>query len=50
MQTFNVTGMTCGHCERAVINAINTREPTAVVRVDRAADGAAGLTVGSVTG
>ncbi|MBB3102392.1 heavy-metal-associated domain-containing protein [Azomonas macrocytogenes] len=34
MQTFNVKGMTCGHCERAVIQAIQSRDPSAVVKVD----------------
>ncbi|MBF6623855.1 MAG: heavy-metal-associated domain-containing protein [Pseudomonas stutzeri] len=34
MQTFNVSGMTCGHCERAVINAIKARDAEAQVRVD----------------
>ena len=36
-QTFNVQGMTCGHCERAVIEAVKTLDPQAEVRVDRAA-------------
>ncbi|HCL77987.1 MAG TPA: copper resistance protein CopZ, partial [Pseudomonas sp.] len=26
MQTFKVQGMTCGHCERAVVNAIQARD------------------------
>jgi len=34
MQTFNVSGMTCGHCERAVINAIKAQDAEAEVRVD----------------
>ncbi|MGK9067161.1 heavy-metal-associated domain-containing protein [Stutzerimonas chloritidismutans] len=34
MRTFQVTGMTCAHCERAVTQAIQAREPGAVVRVD----------------
>ncbi|MBA1263993.1 heavy-metal-associated domain-containing protein [Stutzerimonas sp. NM35] len=34
MQTFNVSGMTCGHCERAVINAIKAQDAQAEVRVD----------------
>jgi copper chaperone len=34
MQTFNVTGMTCAHCERAVIGAIQARDGDAKVRVD----------------
>lgn len=34
MQTFTVTGMTCAHCERAVTNAIQSRDADAKVRVD----------------
>ena len=34
MQTFNVEGMTCAHCERAVINAIQAHDATAKVDVD----------------
>ena len=37
-QTFTVTGMTCGHCEKAVTNAIHTIDPTAQVTIDRAAN------------
>lgn len=37
MQTFNVQGMTCGHCERAVIQAVRSLDPEAEVTVDRAA-------------
>ena len=29
-----ITGMTCGHCERAVINAIKARDAEAQVKVD----------------
>lgn len=36
-QTFNVQGMTCGHCERAVTQAVKTVDPAAEVRIDRAA-------------
>lgn len=36
-QTFNVQGMTCGHCERAVTQAVKTLDPQAEVRIDRAA-------------
>ncbi len=36
MQTFQVTGMTCAHCERAVIQAIQARDADARVRVDLA--------------
>lgn len=34
-QTFTVTGMTCGHCEKAVTQAIRTLDPQAQVRIDR---------------
>lgn len=37
-QTFKVQGMTCGHCEKAVTTAIKTLDPTAEVRIDRAAN------------
>ena len=37
-QTFHVTGMTCGHCERAVKAAVQQVDPQAVVRIDRAAN------------
>ncbi|WP_028240196.1 heavy-metal-associated domain-containing protein [Stutzerimonas azotifigens] len=36
MRTFNVTGMTCGHCSRAVTQAIQARDPSAQVTVDLA--------------
>ena len=35
-QTFTVTGMTCGHCEKAVTQAIKAVDPQAQVRIDRA--------------
>ena len=35
-QSFNVHGMTCGHCERAVTQAVKTVDPQAEVRIDRA--------------
>lgn len=35
-QTFNVQGMTCGHCEQAVTQAVKTVDPQAEVRIDRA--------------
>jgi copper chaperone len=35
-QTFTVTGMTCGHCERAVKNAVQQLDPQAQVSIDRA--------------
>lgn len=37
MQVFNVTGMTCGHCQRAVIQAIQAKDPAASVTVDLSA-------------
>jgi len=35
-QTFQVQGMTCGHCERAVTQAVKQVDPQAQVRIDRA--------------
>ncbi len=37
-QTFTVTGMTCGHCEKAVTRAVKQADPQAVVTIDRAAN------------
>ena len=37
-QTFTVTGMTCGHCEKAVTRAIRQVDPQAEVRIDRPAN------------
>lgn len=34
-QTFTVTGMTCGHCEKAVTRAIQKIDPAAQVTIDR---------------
>jgi len=34
-QTFEVTGMTCGHCEKAVTRAIQQLDPQAQVKIDR---------------
>ena len=34
-QIFTVTGMTCGHCEKAVTQAIRALDPQAQVRIDR---------------
>ncbi|GAB1385050.1 cation transporter [Melaminivora sp.] len=31
---FTVKGMTCGHCERAVVHAVREVDTDAVVRVD----------------
>ena len=36
--TFTVTGMTCGHCEKAVTRAIRQLDPQAEVTIDRAAN------------
>ena len=33
--TLNVQGMTCGHCEATVTNAIKGIDPHAVVTIDR---------------
>ena len=38
MMDFQVTGMTCGHCEKAVIRAVRTVDPDARVTVDRSKD------------
>ncbi len=35
-QTFTVTGMTCGHCEKAVTRAIQQIDPQAEVKIDLA--------------
>jgi copper chaperone len=37
-QTFTVTGMTCGHCEKAVTRALKQVDPEAEVSIDRAAN------------
>ncbi|TFL17411.1 heavy-metal-associated domain-containing protein [Jannaschia formosa] len=34
---FKVQGMTCGHCERAVTQAVRRLDPDAAVTVDRVA-------------
>jgi copper chaperone len=36
-QTFDVKGMTCSHCERAVTQAVKSVDPAAQVKVDLAA-------------
>jgi copper chaperone len=33
-QVFDVQGMTCGHCERAVTQAVKAVDPAAQVKVD----------------
>ncbi|MEF9946732.1 MAG: cation transporter [Comamonas sp.] len=35
-QVFEVQGMTCGHCERAVTNAIQGVDAQAQIKIDRA--------------
>ena len=35
---FQVQGMTCGHCERAVTEAVQQLDPQASVKIDRAAN------------
>lgn len=37
MQIFSVEGMTCGHCVRAVTNAVQSKDSAASVKVDLAA-------------
>jgi copper chaperone len=37
-QTFAVTGMTCGHCERAIKTAVLQIDPQAQVSIDRSAN------------
>ena len=34
-QNFTVTGMTCGHCEKAVVRAVTQIDPQAEVKIDR---------------
>lgn len=34
-QTFSVTGMTCEHCEKAVVRAVRQLDRTAEVQADR---------------
>jgi copper chaperone len=38
MQVFNVQNMSCGHCVKAITNAVQARDPAASVRVDLAAE------------
>jgi copper chaperone len=37
-QIFDVKGMTCGHCEKAVTRAIRQLDPQAEVVIDRSID------------
>ena len=32
--TFQVQGMTCGHCERAVVHAVREVDADAIIKVD----------------
>lgn len=34
-QTFIVSGMTCGHCEKAVMRAVKQVDPQAEIKIDR---------------
>ena len=36
-QSFDVQGMTCGHCEKAVTQAVQSVDPHAQVTIDRPA-------------
>lgn len=33
-QSFQVTGMSCSHCEKAVTKAVKEQDPAAQVRID----------------
>jgi copper chaperone len=37
MQVFNVQGMTCGHCVKAVTRAVQDQDAAATVEIDLAA-------------
>jgi len=37
-QTFTVTGMTCEHCEKAVVRAVRQLDRAAEVQADRTTD------------
>lgn len=37
MQTFNVQGMSCGHCVKAITQALQSKDPAADVQVDLSA-------------
>ena len=34
-QSFTVTGMTCGHCEKSLTRALKQADPQAEVKIDR---------------
>lgn len=38
IHTFTVTGMTCGHCEKAVTRTLQQLDPQAQVTIDRSAN------------
>jgi copper chaperone len=44
-QTYSVTGMTCGHCVRAVTSELQALDGVDSVTVDLVADGASSVTV-----
>ena len=37
MQTFNVQGMSCGHCVKAITQAVQSKDPAADVQIDLSA-------------
>jgi copper chaperone len=37
MLELQVSGMTCGHCEKAVTRAVHSVDPAATIKVDRSA-------------
>ncbi|WP_283182827.1 MULTISPECIES: cation transporter [unclassified Pseudomonas] len=37
MQVFSVQGMSCGHCVKAITQALQAKDPAASVRIDLAA-------------
>jgi copper chaperone len=37
MQTFNVQGMSCGHCVKAITQAVQAKDPAADVQIDLSA-------------
>ncbi|MEK1843183.1 MAG: cation transporter, partial [Pseudomonas sp.] len=37
MQVFNVEDMSCGHCVKAITQALQAKDPAASVRIDLAA-------------
>ena len=34
MQVFNVEGMSCGHCVKAITQAVQAKDPAADVQID----------------